>query len=65
MGIRYGSKDHSDSEMWDEIKGIVDLVKSHNGELVLTWHIYVRKKKVIMDYYKWCEKVVQYSSAMK
>ena len=62
MGIRYGSKEHSDSEMWHEIERIIDFVKTYKGELVITWHIYVRKKKVIMDCFRWCEKTVQYAT---
>ena len=65
MGIRYGAKNRSNSEMWNEIKEIINLVKAYGGELVLTWHIYVRKEKVIKDYFNWCEKVVQYATALK
>lgn len=61
IGIRYGSKVHSDLELWQEIEKIIELVKSYKGELVVTWHIYVRNKKIIMDNYKWCEKTVSYA----
>lgn len=61
MGIRYGSKEHSDSEMWHEIERIIDFVKTYKGELVITWHIYIRNKKLIQDNFQWCKKVVQYA----
>lgn len=59
--IRYDGKKKSDSEIWHEIENIVSQVKKYNGELLLTWHIYIRNKKLIQDYYKWCEKVIEYA----
>lgn len=59
--IRYNGKTKSIDERWHDIQTIVDQVRKHHGELVLTWHIYVRNKKLIQEYYLWCEKVVQYA----
>lgn len=65
MGIRYDSKDHTDEQLWNELKMIIDKTKSFSGELVLTWHIYVRMKKVILNCFKWCEKTVQYAVSLR
>ena len=65
MGIRYDSKEHSEQQIWNEIKMIIDIVKSYGGELVLTWHIYVRMKKVILNCFNWCEKTVQYAVSLR
>lgn len=65
MGIRYDSKEHSEQQIWNEIKMIIDIVKFYGGELVLTWHIYVRMKKVILNCFNWCEKTVQYAVSLR
>ena len=65
MGIRYDSKEHSEQQIWNEIKMIIDIVKSYGGELVLTWHIYEKKKKVILNCFNWCEKTVQYAVSLR
>lgn len=57
--IRYDGTKKSEGEIWDEIKRIISHVKKYDGELVVTWHIYIRIKKLIQDYYKWCEKVIE------
>lgn len=59
--IRYNGKTKSDDERWCDIKTVVEQVKKYQGELVLTWHIYIRNKKLIQDYYRWCEKTVYYA----
>lgn len=59
--IRYNGKTKSVDERWNDIRTIVEHVKKYQGELVLTWHIYIRNKKLIQDYFQWCEKVVQYA----
>ena len=59
--IRYDDKFKSVDERWTEIKGIIDWVKKCRGELVLTWHIYIRNRSIITDYFKWCERIVQYA----
>lgn len=57
--IRYEGKKKSDSEIWSNVEKIVSQVKKYRGELVLTWHIYIRNRKLIQDYFKWCERVVE------
>ena len=59
--IRYNGKTKSEEERWRDIQTVVEQVKKHQGELVLTWHIYIRNKKLIQDYYQWCEKTVCYA----
>jgi hypothetical protein len=59
--IRYNGKTKSEDERWDDIQTIIKQVRKHQGELVLTWHIYIRNKKLIQDYYHWSEKVIQYA----
>lgn len=59
--IRYNGKTKSDDERWCDIQTVVEQVKKYQGELVLTWHIYIRNKKLIQDYYRWCEKTVYYA----
>ncbi len=59
--IRYDEKVKTEEERWHDVQSAVDLVKQYQGELVLTWHIYIRNKKLIQDYFQWCEKVVQYA----
>lgn len=59
--IRYDEKVKTEEERWIDVQSAIDFVKQYQGELVLTWHIYIRNKKLIQDYFKWCEKVVQYA----
>lgn len=59
--IRYNGKTKSDDERWCDIQTVVEQVKKHQGELVLTWHIYIRNKKLIQEYFRWCEKTVYYA----
>lgn len=59
--IRYNGKTKSVDERWCDIQTVVEQVKKYQGELVLTWHIYIRNKKLIQDYYRWCEKTVYYA----
>ena len=59
--IRYHRKEKTEEEIWEEIRPVVESAKRYNCELILTWHIYIRNKKLIHDYYKWCENVVQYA----
>lgn len=44
---------------WKDIVDIINMVKKYNGCLVLTWHIYVTKRSVIMEYYNICDKVLE------
>ena len=59
--IRYDEKSKSEDERWAEIKRIIDRVREYRGELVLTWHIYIRDSGIINEYFKWCERVVHYA----
>lgn len=59
--IRYDEKVKSENERWLDIQSTIDFVNQYQGELVLTWHIYIRNRKLIQDYFKWCEKVIQYA----
>lgn len=59
--IRYDTKIKSNEERWSDIQTVIEQVRKHKGELVLTWHIYIRNKKLIQDYYHWCEKTVCYA----
>lgn len=59
--IRYDLKKKTEKEVWGEIDNIISQVKKYNGELVLTWHIYLRSSKLILDYYKWCENVIEHA----
>ncbi len=59
--IRYQERINTEGEIWQEIQKIVDVVKQFHGELLLTWHIYIRNKQLIQDYITWCKKVIQYS----
>lgn len=59
--IRYDEKVKTENERWQDVQSIIDFVKKYQGELVLTWHIYIRNKKLIQDYFQWCEKTIQYA----
>ena len=59
--IRYDEKTKSENERWSDIQSVIDFVKHYHGELVLTWHIYIRNRMLIQDYFKWCKKVIQYA----
>lgn len=60
--IRYHGKYQTKESIWDEIKSVIEFTKQYNCELVLTWHIYIRNKKLIKEYYQWCENVVKYAT---
>lgn len=51
--------------LWDDIRKIINQVKKNSGCLILTWHIYIRSKKLIMEYYQMCDKVLQYGTNEK
>ena len=59
--IRYDEKVKSKEDRWNDVRSIIDRVRECQGELVLTRHIYIRNKKLIQDYYHWCEKTVSYA----
>jgi hypothetical protein len=49
-------------DLWDDIEGIVDQVKKYSGCLVLTWHIYVRNKSLLIQYFNLCGELLEYAS---
>lgn len=51
----------SESEAWEDIKSIIDAVKLYNGVLVLTWHILIRDPRLLKQYFKLCEKAIEYA----
>lgn len=59
--IRYDEKVKTEEERWHDVQSAIDFVKHYQGELVLTWHIYIRNRKLIQDYFKWCEKIIKYA----
>jgi len=61
IALRQGAESKSGENHMDETRRIIDEVKKHNGELLLTWHIYIRKKEIILNCFRWCEQVVQYA----
>lgn len=46
-------------EMYEDIEKIIKSVQKHKGELLLTWHIYVRKCKLIKNYFELCRYVIE------
>lgn len=60
--IRYDSKVRSESEIWDEVKSVIERTKQYGGELVLTWHIYIRNSSLINSYFRWCERIIDYAT---
>jgi hypothetical protein len=63
--IRYDTKVKTEKERWDEIKTVVDQVRKWNGDLVLTWHIYIRNASLIKKYFDWCEKTIAYATGTR
>lgn len=59
--IRFNKDYEIEENLWLEVKDIISQVKKYSGCLVLTWHIYVRKKQLILDYFDRCEKTIQYA----
>ena len=59
--IRFDEKTKSRETRWEEIRCVVDQVRKHQGELVLTWHIYIRNVKIIKQYCQWCERTMRYA----
>ncbi len=59
--IRYDEIIKSEEQRWLDVKTVIDNAKQYQGELVVTWHIYIRNKDLINTYYKWCERVMNYA----
>lgn len=55
--IRLHKYENEDS-LWKDINTIIYAVKKYKGSLVLTWHIYVRSKRVIKRYLSLCEAII-------
>lgn len=51
----------SESELWNDIECVTRQVRKHQGELLLTWHIYVRDIALIDKYIDLCTRVVHNS----
>lgn len=49
------------SELWNDIDDIINSVKKHSGCLVLTWHIYVRKRSMITEYLNLCDRIIRFA----
>ena len=63
--LRYDLKKKSEEERWREIRDIIDVVRYYKGELVLTWHIYIRNVSLIKKYFQWGVKTVDYAARLK
>lgn len=59
--IRYNYDHYSDENRWNGEYSIIDKVKEINGELVLTWHIYIRRQNIIENGFGWCERMLEYA----
>ena len=59
--LRTGAGRCTEEESWQRLTDIMDWVKKYGGELVLTWHMFIRRKIIADDYYNRCEKVLAYA----
>ena len=59
--LRYDSERKSEFETMEEIKEIVSRTREHQGMLLLTWHIYIRNVGIIDNYYRWCDRIIEYA----
>ena len=59
--IRYDEDTKTTEEREQDVRYVIERVKEHCGELLLTWHIYIRNRSIISEYFKWCEKVLNYA----
>lgn len=60
--IRLSSKNKNNEQIDLELKDIIAKMKRYKGELLLTWHIYLREKKIIIDYIKQAKKIVPFAA---
>ena len=51
----------TDEECWNDITSIVEQVNRYSGQLVLTWHILIRKTSLLSQYYKLCENTIEFA----
>lgn len=63
--VRYASKVKNESEIMKEIETIISSIRRYRGELVLTWHIYIRNANIINTYYHWCTRILNYAVSGK
>ena len=61
MFIRYHRRD-TDEAIWENIKSVIKATRQYNGELILTWHIFIRNSKWIRNNIRWCEEVAQFAN---
>ena len=54
-------KYESEEALWDDIHLIANWAKRYDGLLVLTWHIYIRRLDVVMDYFRLCQNTLLYA----
>ena len=52
----------TDAELWKDIDEITGELKKYQGELLLTWHIYVRNVSLLRRYMDLCEKIIEKAS---
>jgi hypothetical protein len=48
--------------LWKDIDEITGELKKYQGELLLTWHIYVRNVSLLRRYMDLCERIIEKAS---
>ena len=59
--IRLSAKKANNDQIDSEVKEVIAMMKRYKGELLLTWHIYIREKELIIEYIKQAEEIVPYA----
>ncbi len=59
--IRLSAKNNNNELIDSEVKEVIAMMKRYKGELLLTWHIYIREKELIIKYIKQAEEIVPYA----
>ncbi len=59
--IRLSAKNKNNEQIDSEVKEVIAMMKRYKGELLLTWHIYIREKELIIEYIKQAEEIVPYA----
>lgn len=59
--IRLSAKKANNNQIDSEVKEVIAMMKRYKGELLLTWHIYIREKELIIEYIKQAEEIVPYA----
>jgi len=60
--IRLSAKNKNNELIDSEVKEVIAMMKRYKGELLLTWHIYIREKELIIKYIKQAEEIVRYAN---